>query len=368
MKRSSPAKSDAIYSTLCRRIRDGVWTQGDNITPEVELAKQLGCSRSTLSKAINRLAYEGVVERRTRAGTRLLRNSPSRDGGKGVALDAFAFIYPSHQHDGVRGIIQGFQEAAHAVGRRVVMLSAGNDFEREAEFIRRLAEFDVRGAVIYPVCSDVRQQIELTRSLAKVDMPLVFTELNLPGLGMPAVVVDGFDAGFTMTRHMIGRGAKRIGFFSNYAWASFMRDRYLGYRRALQEAGLAEPTGGVLLEQAMDPDFDDPVGKTLDLATTYLRHAGELDAVVCADDFLALACIKAAESLKLRCPQKLKISGIDGYTPLAERLGVDLTTYSIPFPEMGKKAFELLSAAVGGSSSSAWEHFISGSIRVGKSA
>lgn len=40
----------------------------------------------------------------------------------------------------------------------------------------------------------------------------------------------------TMTHHVISRGAKRISFFSNYAWTPFMRDRYQGYPARFEPA------------------------------------------------------------------------------------------------------------------------------------
>jgi DNA-binding LacI/PurR family transcriptional regulator len=285
------------------------------------------------------LVHEGFVERKARAGTTVTYGATEPAL---TQLDAFAFIYPSEQHEGIWRTVKGFQDAAREAGRRVVMLTTGLDYQKETEFLSRLSEFDVRGAVVYPIIPTPQDQVQFSQLLVESKFPIVLAEVNLPGLGCPSVVIDGFHAGYTMTKHMIGRGAKQIGFFSNFAWAPFMRDRYQGYRWALEEAGIGEPAGGVFLDSSMNPDFQDPLAEPTALAGKFFDTAGKLDAVVCADDFLALGCITAAQKRGWRVPDDLLVSGVDDYSTLAASHGVPLTTYRIPFEEMGAKSFELL--------------------------
>jgi len=295
-----------------------------------------------VSKAFGLLVHDGLVERKARAGTHVLRNSIAAEHAK-VHLDAFAFIYPSEQHEGIWRAVKGFQDAARDCGRRVVMLTTGLDYKKEAELVGRLSEFDVRGAVVYPIISSPQEQVHFSQMLVNSKLPLVLAEVNLPGLGCRSVVIDGFHAGHVMTRHMIDRGAKRIGFFSNYAWAPFMRDRYQGYRWTLKEAGLSEPEDGVFLDASMHANFNDPLAEPTAMAEAYLAKTSRLDAVVCADDFLALGCITAARKRGMGVPSDLLVSGIGDYTGLAFASEIFLTTYHIPFEELGRKSFEMLS-------------------------
>jgi DNA-binding LacI/PurR family transcriptional regulator len=239
--------------------------------------------------------------------------------------------------------VKGFQDAATQAGRRVVMLSAGSDYLREMEMIARLSEFDVRGAVLFPVIQTPEDQVALSRLLVESRFPIVLAGMYLPGLGRTAVMTDGFHAGYTMTRHMLSRERRQVGFFSNYAWAPFMRDRYLGYRWALEEAGIPESADIVYLDPVMTPNFEDPLAESRTMARTYLqRAAGKVDAVVCADDLLALGFIEAAGERGLKVPGDLLVSGIDDYSSLPQISQVELTTYHIPFEEMGCRAFGVL--------------------------
>ncbi len=362
----SPKKTHAVYTRLREEIIAGTRAAGSKMPNETELARQFDCSLGTVSKALAVLVHEGFVERKARAGTTVIYGT-DKTSGSHSQLDAFAFIYPSEQHEGIWRTVKGFQDAAREAGRRVVMLTTGLDYQKETEFIARLPEFDVRGAVVYPIIPSPKELVHFSQLLVESKFPIVLAEVNLPGLGCSSVAIDGFHAGCTMTRHMISRGAKRIGFFSNFAWAPFMRDRYQGYRWALEEAGMGEPAGGVFLECAMHPNFQDPLAEPTALAMRYFKEAGKLDAVVCADDFLALGCIAAAQERGWRVPDDLMVSGVDDCSVLAASHGIPLTTYRIPFEEMGRESFAMLNQMLNSPSTQSREHQIRGEIVIRKS-
>lgn len=341
----SPKKLQTVYAQIRQEILGGEWAVGSKLPRESEMGEKFGCSPGTVSKALSLLVHEGLVERRARAGTTVISDG-STSPQPLAKLDAFAFIYPSEQHEGIWRTVKGFQDAAREAGRRTVMLTTGIDYQKETEFIARLSEFDVRGAVVYPIVPDAQAQVRLSHMLVNSRFPVVLTQLNLPGLGCPSVVIDGFHAGYTMAKHMITRGAKRIGFFSNFAWAPFMRDRYQGYRWALEEAGIQEPPCGVCLSSAMNPDFQNPLAEPTALAAKFFEEAGKLDAVVCADDFLALGCIAAAQKRGWRVPEDLLVTGIDDCGVSSAPGGIALTTYRISFEEIGRKSFALLQKVV----------------------
>lgn len=64
-----PRISDAVASTLERRILEGSLKSGDRLPPERELAIELGVSRPSLREAIQKLASKGMVTSRQGGGT-----------------------------------------------------------------------------------------------------------------------------------------------------------------------------------------------------------------------------------------------------------------------------------------------------------
>ena len=64
-----PRISDAVASTLERRILEGSLKPGDRLPPERELATEFGVSRPSLREAIQKLASKGMVQSRQGGGT-----------------------------------------------------------------------------------------------------------------------------------------------------------------------------------------------------------------------------------------------------------------------------------------------------------
>ncbi|WP_163449962.1 GntR family transcriptional regulator, partial [Escherichia coli] len=60
---------ERIRSDIEERIRSGELRPGDRIPFEHELVAHYGCARATVSKALERLAHAGLIERRRKVGS-----------------------------------------------------------------------------------------------------------------------------------------------------------------------------------------------------------------------------------------------------------------------------------------------------------
>ena len=67
-----------IHNVLLERITGGDWQPGVLLPGEAELAEEFGCTRVTVNRAMQALADAGLVERRRKAGTRVVQRQ-SRD-------------------------------------------------------------------------------------------------------------------------------------------------------------------------------------------------------------------------------------------------------------------------------------------------
>ena len=65
------ATHQGIREAIRARIIAGEWDLGERIPGEVDLAEEYGCSRTTVNRALQTLADEGIVERRRKGGTRV---------------------------------------------------------------------------------------------------------------------------------------------------------------------------------------------------------------------------------------------------------------------------------------------------------
>lgn len=67
-------KARAIAAEVRRRIVDREWRQGERIPDEADLATEFGAARATVNKALQLVADEGLLDRRRKAGTRVVVN------------------------------------------------------------------------------------------------------------------------------------------------------------------------------------------------------------------------------------------------------------------------------------------------------
>lgn len=67
-----------IQREVLRRIRTREWTPGAQIPNETDLAKEFGCARTTVNRALRQLAEDGILQRKRRSGTRVALHPVAR--------------------------------------------------------------------------------------------------------------------------------------------------------------------------------------------------------------------------------------------------------------------------------------------------
>jgi LacI family transcriptional regulator len=69
-------------------------------------------------------------------------------------------------------------------------------------------------------------------------IPAVFIDFFSPLTSCNYVYVDSYETSYMLTKYLIGKGHKRIGFVGDIGRTNAIADRYFGYRKALNEAHL----------------------------------------------------------------------------------------------------------------------------------
>lgn len=67
---------EAVLEYMKEKIVSGEWSEGTKITKEVQLAEELGVSRTSVRAAMDRLVAMGVLVRKKRMGTFVKETSP----------------------------------------------------------------------------------------------------------------------------------------------------------------------------------------------------------------------------------------------------------------------------------------------------
>ncbi|PPK98695.1 diguanylate cyclase (GGDEF)-like protein [Kineococcus xinjiangensis] len=250
------------------------------------------------------------------------------------------------------------------VGTDLVRAAAGGaDSDRPAPFAARFPEVaPVDGYLVWTALLQGQCGQEAVRRWARTlgGHPVVSAEDPLPGA--IGVAMDERGASRQMAEHLITvHGRRRIAYLRGPATHRGAALRYQGYLDALRAHGIPRDQQ---LVGALLPGWDPgQAAVRLQVRSLLTAPGPAVDAVMAANDNLALAVVSAARAMGLRVPQDVAVTGFDDYvdpaffglgdaadptTLSAARANVLLTTARLPFRAMEARGVELLAELADG--------------------
>lgn len=125
--------------------------------------------------------------------------------------------------------------------------------------------------------------------------------------GIPCIKVDNYTGFYELINHLIkDHGIKEFAYFTGKEHSLDLSERYKAYRTALQDNGISlNPQKTFTVEKT---DYN----KAYPKVDSILENPNERpQAIVCANDLMAMAVIKRAQELGIKVPQDLKVIGYD---------------------------------------------------------
>ncbi|MEZ0494856.1 LacI family DNA-binding transcriptional regulator [Sphingomonas sp. IW22] len=157
---------------------------------------------------------------------------------------------------------------------------------------------------------------------------------------------DNRGGGRMATQHLIGLGRKRIAFLGacDDHYPEF-RDRYLGYRDALTDAG-------VEIEPALQVDAITLETAGADAVAELFERGRAFDGIVAASDLIAIGAMQALQRRGYDVPRAVSVVGFDDI-PAAQQASPPLTTVQQDARAAGERLVSSLIARIGGNDSAA---------------
>ncbi|HEX7858654.1 MAG TPA: LacI family DNA-binding transcriptional regulator [Sphingobium sp.] len=298
-----------------------------------DVAKQAGVSPMTVSRVIN---GENVVRQATRekveAAIAALNYSPSAAarslaGGEETRI---GLLYSNPSASFLSEFLVGSLDQASRSGVDLVVEKWGEETSVQT-VVDHLLRSRINGVVLPPPLCDLE---ELTHALTKADIAAVAVATERITDEVSAVSIDDHDAAYTMTRHLIGLGHKRIGFIKGHPNLNASSRRIDGYLDALRNAGITPD------ERLMAQGYF-TYRSGLDAAEQILDLPEPPTAIFASNDDMAAAAVAIAHRRGLDVPGDLTVCGYDD-TSLAVTIWPELTTIRQPINEMTRAAVDLL--------------------------
>ena len=296
-----------------------------------EIARLAGVSPSAVSRYLNngylsaekREAIRRVIEEtgyRPLAQAQALRTRKTRTIG---------IILPKIDSFSIGNVIAGIGPVLEEKGFQMLLADTRNDPARELEYLDTFDEQRVDGVILIGTVFTTRH----IAALKKNRVPVVLVGQQLAGVS--CVYHDDYHAFYDITRLMLDRGCRRLGFMGGLP-----QDRAVGQERsraycdAVRDAGLEEQAG-----HKVTADFTIRSGR--EKAQELLDAYGPLDGLVCATDSMAVGALQYLKGRGLRVPEDIRITG-QGGADLCEVTSPSITTIRYFYEDSGANAAALL--------------------------
>jgi LacI family transcriptional regulator len=241
-----------------------------------------------------------------------------------------AFAMPDVGNPVYTTMIGSIQDVARARGWRLLLHSTGAEAEDELAMIHDLKHRFVDGLILASLHLTDAHAEELRRAAAPVIV------IGRPTTGTPVDTVRAYSrkGASEAVRHLHAAKRSRIAFLNGPQHTAPGSSRRLGYLDGLRSCSLARDDS--LIEVAAD--FMIEPGRR---ATERLLERERPDAILCANDLLAIGALAALRDAGLDVPRDVAIVGMDN-TPLSEVTWPTLTTVDLGSSERARIAAELL--------------------------
>jgi LacI family transcriptional regulator, galactose operon repressor len=233
-------------------------------------------------------------------------------------------------------VIAGAAAEARRHGYYVMLGTTERNLQDEPEYIRLLTERQVEGILFARPSTepDDRHLVGLLRA----GVPVVTTAYHLPGEPLTVVDVDNVDGAGQATRYLLEGGHHRLAMITGPAGWKSVDDRSMGYKSALEEAGLAYDP-----ELAVEGDWSFESGHRA--MERMLARKIHFTALFAQNDRMAIGAIRALREAGQRVPEDVAVIGYDDM-PVSEFCDPPLTTVRQPAGEVGEVAVRLLITAI----------------------
>jgi GntR family transcriptional regulator of arabinose operon len=323
-------------------IKSGHYKKGDKILSEQELAEKYNVSRITTRKALDDLVSEGLIYRVRGSGSYVadLKDSTTQKS----SIDMIAVILPfSPATGGGMSILQGAEEVANKHGYYISLHNSDGSRRKEREILLRLTKDSMKGIIYYPYYT--AENFDLINMLVSEKYPIVMIDKYIYDIDMDCVVSDNFRGSYELTQYLIKLGHRNIAFFCDdyIDERSSLRERYLGYSRALYDNNIELNIENVVYEAVPEGPVSEKENLEYHAQLLERMRTGStaVTAIEAASDITAIEMLNAAAQLGVKVPDDITIVGYDDQN-IASMAYPPLTTIRQDFKGMGMQAAQLL--------------------------
>lgn len=184
-----------------------------------------------------------------------------------------------------------------------IIVNSDDKCENEHLLIETLVNRGVDGLIVILANESYQHHNKVKKFLESIEIPVILADRQLHDLKCNQVFFNNFQGGYLVAQYLIKLGHKKIIFFTGNMEVENMKERVLGFRKAVEDYGLDE--SDIYFEE-VGFRFEDGYKVSKDILLN-----PDFSAIVTANDMVAYGVLKKAKEIKLSFPKDKSIIGYD---------------------------------------------------------
>lgn len=180
---------------------------------------------------------------------------------------------------------------------------------------------------------------QLLLEIRHAGIPFVLVDHEDPLIPSDTVFMNNYDCMRQMASVVVQAGHRDLRFVGNPRYSRSFQDRWIGFKTALEEAGLPVPVPENEPLMQLEEDAYQVVYKVITELATRKKLPS---AFVCANDFFAYLVMRALADSGVELPGDVSVTGFDHTDEETDTRLPSLCTIHVPNAFMGRRAVEAL--------------------------
>ena len=302
-----------------------------------QIATELGISITTVSKALKN--YPDVSAKTKKSVVDLAAKLNFTPNSFAVNLRTnesriIGLIIPTVVHHFFSLVIQGILEESEKRNYMVIILQSDEKYELEKKQIKLLLNKRVDGILMS--LSNETGDFDHINSVLANKTPLVLFDKIAKIVNCSKVSINDRKASYQAVTYLIEKGYKKIAHFRGSYIPQVAIDRFLGYKKALEDNNIVYDSSLVYL-----CDNNDDLNDGYQNAKRIVAEHPDVDAVFAVSDLVAIGIIKYLNESGIAIPKQIAIFGFSNWF-MSSVISPKLTTINQPGFEIGRTAATIL--------------------------
>ena len=299
-----------------------------------DVAKKAGVSPSTVSKYLNK-PDELTEEYKVRVAAAIkelnYKPSPFARSLRTQKTNTIALVVPEIVNPFYTEVYNIIRSAAFEQGYSTILYTTEENIDILNDFLTQFSKQTADGLIFCFLDED-----EIVQRFKEVqhNIPITLMSWDIDITDFNSVIVNLFSAFYRSTQYLLDIGHKNIAYVGGLSSSRISKEKFRGYEKALADNNIEHIDKYISSGKYR---FQTGYNATM----KFMQLPCPPSAIVCANDIIAIGCIKFLKQNHYKVPDEVAVMGFDGIQ-LSNIYDPSISTNAMPIEDMSKAAVNML--------------------------